>query len=82
VTALLDALPAELDFEPEIPCVSRKFCSPRQHPASMWITLSCGCPYPMCQRALRIANIRLKAQRLACRLCGAHQITIRSVTRI
>jgi len=82
LTAPLADLDAELDFEPEILCVSRQFCNPSDHPATFWIMLSCGCPYPMCQRALRIANLRLKARPLTCRLCGEETIAIKRVTRI
>jgi hypothetical protein len=82
VTALLAPSLAELDFEPEILCVSHKFCHPHDHPATWWITLSCGCPYPMCERALRMANLRLKVRPLTCRLCRCDQIAIRSVVRI
>jgi hypothetical protein len=36
----------------------------------------------MCQRALRIANLRLKVRPLTCRHCETQQIAIRSVVRI
>lgn len=80
--ALLEETLAELDFEHDVLCVCRKFCNPVDHPATWWITLSCGCAYPMCQRALKIANLRLKARPLTCRICGADQISIRSVLQI
>lgn len=82
VTTVLEASLAELDFEAEIPCISRKFCGPHDHPAAWWITLSCGCTYPMCQKALRMANLRLRVRPLTCRLCGAEHIAIRSVARV
>ncbi|MGE0217103.1 hypothetical protein [Mycolicibacterium sp.] len=82
MTTLLEPSLAELDFEPDILCSSRNFCGPLTHPALWWVTLSCGCPYPMCQRALRIANVRLKIRPLTCRRCATEQISIRGVTRI
>ncbi len=82
VTTLSEPSLAELDFEPEIQCACRKFCGPLAHPAQWWVTLSCGCPYPMCRRALRIANVRLKVRSLACRHCETGQIAIRSVVAI
>ncbi|MCV7130783.1 hypothetical protein JN086_22775 [Mycolicibacterium austroafricanum] len=82
VTTLLEPSLAELDFDPEILCTCRRFCGPLAHPAQWWVTLSCGCPYPMCQRALRIANLRLKVRSLACRLCATDEIAIRSVAPI
>lgn len=82
VTTLLEPSLAELDFEPDILCACHKLCNPLAHPAQWWVTLSCGCPYPMCQTALRIANVRLKVRPLTCRLCETGQITIRGVIRI
>ncbi|MBS1693984.1 MAG: hypothetical protein JST91_17355 [Actinobacteria bacterium] len=82
MTALLDPSLAELDFDPEILCVFQRFCNPCDHPATWWVTLSCGCPYPICQRALRFANLRLRARPLTCRLCNCDRISIRSVVRI
>lgn len=86
MTTVLDLpltdLDAALDFEPDIPCVMRQFCNPSAHAAAWWITLSCGCPYPTCQTALRIANLRLRARPLTCRLCGEQSIAIHRVARI
>lgn len=70
-----------LDFDTAIPCICQKFCSETEHPADWWITLSCGCRYPFCKKALQISKIRLKVRSLTCRLCSAHDITIRSVKR-
>jgi hypothetical protein len=82
VTTLLEPSLADLDFEPEIPCACRRFCGPTAHAAHWWVTLSCGCPYPMCRRALRIATVRLKVRPLACRQCATEQISIRAVAPI
>ncbi len=83
VTTMLESSLAELDFEPDILCACHKLCNPPlAHPAQWWVTLSCGCPYPMCQRALRIANVRLKVRPLTCRHCETDQIAIRCVVRI
>ena len=82
MTTLLEPSLSELDFDPEILCRCHRFCGPLAHPATFWVTLSCGCPYPMCQRALRIANVRLKVRTLTCRLCQTEEIAIRSVVRI
>lgn len=82
VTTLLEESLAELDFEHDIFCACHRLCNPVAHPAQWWVTLSCGCPYPMCQRALRIANVRLKVRTLSCRLCQTDQIAIRRVVRI
>jgi len=82
VTTLLEPSLAYLDFEHDILCACHKLCNPDAHPAQWWVTLSCGCPYPMCQRALRVANVRLKVRTLTCRLCEADQIAIRRVVRI
>ncbi len=82
MTTMLEPSLADLDFEHNIPCACHKLCNPLAHPAQWWVTLSCGCPYPMCQRALRIANVRLKVRTLTCRLCKTEQIRIRSVVRI
>ncbi|UXA16988.1 hypothetical protein KXD98_19830 [Mycobacterium sp. SMC-4] len=82
VTTLLEPSLAELDFEPDILCSCRNFCGPLAHPAQWWVKLSCGCSYPMCQRALRIANVRLKIRPLTCRQCETAQIRISSVVRI
>jgi hypothetical protein len=82
VTTLLEPSLAELDFEHDILCACHKLCNPDAHPAQWWVTLSCGCPYPMCQRALRIANVRLKVRPLTCRQCETDQIAIRCVVRI
>jgi hypothetical protein len=79
MTTLVEGSIDHLDFEADIKCSCRKFCSPQEHPAVWWVTLTCGCLYPMCQQALRIARIRLKARPLACRLCAADDITIRRV---
>jgi len=75
-------LDLELDFEPDILCTCRRFCGPVAHPAQWWVKLSCGCPYPMCRRALRIATVRLKGRALTCRLCATEQIAISSVAPI
>lgn len=72
----------ELDFELELPCACKKFCCPSYHPATFWITLSCGCCYPFCKQALSISNLRLKIRPLTCRLCGSDAIAIRRVIRI
>ena len=82
MTTLLEASLAHLDFEHDILCACHKLCNPDAHPAQWWVTLSCGCPYPMCQRALRVANVRLKVRTLTCRLCESDQIAIRRVVRI
>ena len=82
VTTMLEPSLAELDLAPDILCTRRKLCGPLAHPAQWRVTLSCGCPYPMCQRALRIANLRLKVRPLTCRLCETDQIAIRSVKPI
>ena len=82
MTTLLEPSLADLDFEHDIPCACHKLCNPLAHPAQWWVTLSCGCPYPMCQQALRIANVRLKVRTLTCRLCKTDQIRIRDVVRI
>ncbi|WP_283614657.1 hypothetical protein [Mycolicibacterium poriferae] len=82
MTTLLEPSLSELDFDPEILCSCHRFCGPLAHPATFWVTLSCGCPYPMCQRALRMANVRLKVRTLTCRLCQTEEIAIRSVVRI
>jgi len=81
-TAVLEDSLADLDFDALIPCVSKKFCNPDEHPATWWVHLSCGCHYPMCQQSLRIANLRLKIRALTCRHCQTNEITIASVTRI
>jgi len=82
VTEALDVSLAELDFEAAIPCACKSFCSPRDHAATWWITVTCGCCYPFCQTALRMANLRLKVRPLDCRLCGTGRIAVRSVVRI
>ncbi|MGB8405544.1 MAG: hypothetical protein WCE30_15885 [Mycobacterium sp.] len=82
MTAALEASLADLDFEAAIPCVSKKFCNPDEHPATWWVRLSCGCHYPMCQQSLRIANLRLKIRALTCRHCQSREITIQSVVRV
>ena len=79
---MLEPSLAELDFEPDILCTCRKFCGPLAPPARWWVPLSCGCSAPMGQRALRIANLRLKVRPLTCRLCETDQIAIRSVKPI
>ncbi|CAM2950740.1 hypothetical protein BST27_12865 [Mycobacterium intermedium] len=70
-----------LDFDTEIPCICRKFCDEADHPADWWITLSCGCRYPFCHKALRISRIRLKIRALTCHLCSTHNIAISRVVR-
>lgn len=70
-----------LDFDTQIPCICQKFCSEAEHPADWWITLSCGCRYPFCKKALQISKIRLKVRSLACRLCSTSDITISSLKR-
>lgn len=82
-TSLLPELEilSALDFDTEIPCICQKFCNQDEHPADWWITLSCGCRYPFCKKALQISKIRLKVRALTCRLCAAHDITIKSVKR-
>jgi hypothetical protein len=82
MTAALEASLADLDFDAVIPCVSKKFCNPDEHPATWWVQLSCGCHYPMCQQSLRIANLRLKIRALTCRHCQSREITIQSVVRV
>ena len=82
VTTMLEPSLAELEFEPDIQCACHKLCNPLAHPAQWWVTLSCGCPYPMCRRALRIANVRLKVRPLTCRQCETDRIAIRGVVRI
>jgi hypothetical protein len=82
VTSVVESSLEELDYELELPCACKKFCNPDYHPAAFWITLSCGCCYPFCQRALSISNLRLKVRPLTCRRCQAVAITIRSVIRI
>lgn len=72
---------SSLDFETEIPCICQKFCDAAEHPAHWWVTLSCGCRYPFCRKALQISKIRLKVRSLTCRLCSARDIAIRSVRR-
>jgi hypothetical protein len=81
-TAVLEDSLADLDFDALVPCVSKKFCNPEEHPAIWWVRLSCGCHYPMCQQSLRMANLRLKIRALTCRHCQTNEITIASVTRI
>lgn len=70
-----------LDFDVEIPCICRKFCDEADHPAYWWVTLSCGCRYPFCQKALRISKLRLKLRPLTCQLCSTHDIAIMRVHR-
>ncbi|WP_231123054.1 hypothetical protein [Mycobacterium asiaticum] len=72
---------SELDFDCEIPCICRKFCGEADHSAHWWITLSCGCRYPFCNKALRISRMRLKIRPLTCRLCSADDIVISRVRR-
>lgn len=71
-----------LDFDTAVPCICQKFCDEADHAADWWVTLSCGCRYPFCKKALQISKIRLKVRSLTCRLCSAQDITIRSVKRI
>lgn len=68
-----------LDFDAVVPCICRKFCCDTDHPADWWVTLSCGCRYPFCQRALRMSKLRLKARSLMCRLCLTADIVITEV---
>ena len=82
MTDVLDVSLTALDFEAAIPCACKGSCSHEEHDATWWITLSCGCCYPFCESALKLANLRLKLRRLDCRLCGADRITVRSVVRI
>ena len=82
VTDVLDASLADLDFDAAIPCACKSFCSPADHDATWWITLSCGCCYPFCQTALKMANLRMRVRPLTCRLCKADRIRVRSVVRI
>lgn len=81
-TADLELSLAAWDFEPEILCSCKGLCSEEDHAAHWWITLSCGCHYPFCQRALSLANLRLRLRTLDCRLCGAERIAVRRVVRI
>jgi hypothetical protein len=71
-----------LDFETTVPCICRKFCGEADHSADWWITLSCGCRYPFCEKALRMSKFRLKLRPLACRLCSTKNIVINKVKRI
>ena len=79
-TADLEISLAALDFEPEILCTCKGFCSTEDHSAMWWITLSCGCCYPFCQRALSMANLRLKLRTLDCRKCGAEPVSYTHLT--
>ncbi|MDP7727560.1 MULTISPECIES: hypothetical protein [Mycobacterium] len=76
----MDVLSA-LDFDTEIPCICRKFCDEADHAADWWITLSCGCRYPFCSKALRMSKLRLRIRPLTCRLCSSHDIVISRVKR-
>lgn len=82
MTEVLDVSLTELDFDATIPCACKGSCNTHEHAATWWITLSCGCCYPFCATALRMANLRLKVRTLDCRLCASEGITVRSVVRI
>jgi hypothetical protein len=81
-TADLESCLSSLEFDPEIPCVCKGACSHQEHAAAYWVTLSCGCHYSFCRRALSRATARMKVRSVDCRRCGTEGITVRRVTRI